>query len=200
MTGGYDCPKNLLDDRKESLQFITPLDVSFQNRTKDLFSMTIGILKNSKCKKSEQYFRDKFEIFIRLFDEHFTCHFQSHWRVTWRHTGRWTVTTDFLGDTTPPPPSITTLWRIIFTATIQWNFESAYPISPAIVFISIPLHAGVFKGVVFSPSPQTERLLTQDQHSFPRLIQSHCTCQVLLNIEPDREGGNTTLIWKLIWL
>ena len=35
-------------------------------------------LKASKSKKSEQYFRDKIEIFIRLFDEHFARHFESH--------------------------------------------------------------------------------------------------------------------------
>ena len=45
-------------------------------------------LKISKSKKSEQFFRDKFEIFICLFDEHFPRHFESHWRETWRHTGR----------------------------------------------------------------------------------------------------------------
>ena len=45
-----------------------------------------GDLKPSKSKKSEQYFRDKFEIFIRLFDEHFIRHFESHWGETWRHT------------------------------------------------------------------------------------------------------------------
>ena len=37
--------------------------------------MTIG---TSKSKKSEQYFRDKIETFIRLFDEHFARHFESH--------------------------------------------------------------------------------------------------------------------------
>ena len=26
----------------------------------------------------EQYFRDKINIFIRLFDEHFACHFESY--------------------------------------------------------------------------------------------------------------------------
>ena len=35
-------------------------------------------LEISKSKKSEQYFRDKIEIFIRLFDEHFARHFESH--------------------------------------------------------------------------------------------------------------------------
>ena len=41
--------------------------------------MTIEILKSpKKSKKSEQYIRDKIEIFIRLFDEHFARHFESH--------------------------------------------------------------------------------------------------------------------------
>ena len=31
MTGRYECSENLLDDRKESLEFITPLGVSFKN-------------------------------------------------------------------------------------------------------------------------------------------------------------------------
>ena len=48
-------------------------------------------LEISKSKKSERYFRDKIEIFIRLFDEHFARHFESHWRETWRHTGKRTV-------------------------------------------------------------------------------------------------------------
>ena len=33
-------------------------------------------LKISKSKKSEHYFRDKIEIFVRLFDEHFARHFE----------------------------------------------------------------------------------------------------------------------------
>ena len=35
-------------------------------------------LKIYKSKKSEQHFRDKTEIFIRRFDEHFARHFESH--------------------------------------------------------------------------------------------------------------------------
>ena len=61
-------------------------------------------LKISKSKKSEQYFRDKIEIFIRLFDEHFARHFESHWRETWRHTGRWTVPQISLETPSPLPP------------------------------------------------------------------------------------------------
>ena len=52
--------------------------------------------------KSEQYFRDKIQIFIRPFDKHFARHFESHWRETWRHTGRRTVPQISLK--TPPPP------------------------------------------------------------------------------------------------
>ena len=59
-------------------------------------------LKISKSKISEQYFRDKIEIFIRLFDEHFACHF--HWRETWRHTSRRTVPQISLETPPPPPP------------------------------------------------------------------------------------------------
>ena len=55
--------------------------------------MTIGTLKS-------QYFRDKIQIFIRLFDEQFARH--SHWRETWRHTGRRTVPQISLE--TPPNP------------------------------------------------------------------------------------------------
>ena len=40
----YDCSEDLLDDRKESLKFSTPLDVSSEKRTKYWFSLTIGIL------------------------------------------------------------------------------------------------------------------------------------------------------------
>ena len=59
-------------------------------------------LKISKSKKSERYFRDKIEIFIRLFDEHFARHFESHRRQTWRHTGRRTVPQ--ISVETPFPP------------------------------------------------------------------------------------------------
>ena len=48
-------------------------------------------LKISKSKKSEQYFRDKIEYFIRLLDKHLARHFESYWRETWRHTDRRTV-------------------------------------------------------------------------------------------------------------
>ena len=58
-------------------------------------------LKISKPKKSEKCFREKFEIFICLFDEHFACHFASHWRETWRHIARRTEPPISLE--TPPP-------------------------------------------------------------------------------------------------
>ena len=56
--------------------------------------MTRGTLKS-------QYFRDKIEIFIRLFDEH--C---SPFSLTWDVTSYWQAdcTTDFLGDNPPPHP------------------------------------------------------------------------------------------------
>ena len=61
-------------------------------------------LKISKSKKSEGYFRDKIEIFIRLSDEHFAHHFESHWRETWRHTARRTVPQISLETPSSPPP------------------------------------------------------------------------------------------------
>ena len=56
----------------------------------------------SKSKKSEQYFRDKIEIFIRLFDEHCSPFWKS---LTPDVTSYWQAdcTTDFLGDTSLPP-------------------------------------------------------------------------------------------------
>ena len=64
----------------------------------------------SKSKKSEQYFLDKIEIFIRLFDEHFARHFKSRWRETWRHTGRRTVPQISLET---PPKSASLIYYII---------------------------------------------------------------------------------------
>ena len=58
------------------------MDVSLQKSTKVCFSITLRALKISRSKKSEQYCRDKLEIFIRLFDEHFVRHFESHRRET----------------------------------------------------------------------------------------------------------------------
>ena len=72
---------------KNLKKLITPLDrkkylnlVFYDNRN----------LKISNSKKSERYFRDKIEIFIRLFDELFFA----------------TDTTDFLGETSPPPAGL----------------------------------------------------------------------------------------------
>ena len=70
----------------------------------------------SKSKKSEQYFRDKIEIFIRLFDEHFACHFESYWRETWRHTGRRTVPGISLE--APPPSPLCEVFNIVSTSRI----------------------------------------------------------------------------------
>ena len=74
-------------------------------------------LKISKSKKSERYFRDKIEIFIRLSDEHFARHFESYWRETWRHTGRRTVQISL--ETPPPPPPATNL----FSYATQFRFS-----------------------------------------------------------------------------
>ena len=72
-----------------------PSLVFYDNRDRDI----------DKSKKSEQYFLDKFEIFIHLFDEHFARHFESHWRETWRHTGRRTEPLiSSKTHTLPPPP------------------------------------------------------------------------------------------------
>ena len=60
-------------------------------------------LEISKSKKSEQYFRDKIEIFICLLDEHFARHFESHWRETWRQTGRRTAVPQISLETPSPP-------------------------------------------------------------------------------------------------
>ena len=72
-------------------------------------------LKISKSKKSEQYFRDKYEIFICLFDEYFVRHVESHWRETWRHIDR----------RTEPPISLETLphSRVIYNLVQReaWN-------------------------------------------------------------------------------
>ena len=60
-------------------------------------------LKISKSKKSEQYFRDKIEFFIRLLDKHLARHFESYWRETWRHTDRRTVPQISLKTPSPHP-------------------------------------------------------------------------------------------------
>ena len=55
-----------------------------------------------KFKKSEEYIREKFEIFIRLFNGNFASagHFESHWReVTSYSLEDWI--TDSLRDTSP---------------------------------------------------------------------------------------------------
>ena len=63
VTGRYECSEDLLDDRRGSLKFITPLDVSFEKSTKYWFSMTTGILAspnlwnwNSICVRSLNFY------------------------------------------------------------------------------------------------------------------------------------------------
>ena len=46
----YQCSKDLLDDRRGSLKFITPLDVSFGKSTKYWLSMTKEILTSSNLR------------------------------------------------------------------------------------------------------------------------------------------------------
>ena len=61
-------------------------------------------LKISKSKKSQHYFRDEFEIFIRLFDEHFVRLFESQWLETLPHTNRRTKPPISLAIPHPSPP------------------------------------------------------------------------------------------------
>ena len=46
----YRCSEDLLDDRRGSIKFITPLDVSFGKSTKYWLSMTTGILTSSNLR------------------------------------------------------------------------------------------------------------------------------------------------------
>ena len=77
MTGRCDCSEDLLDGRKESLKLITPLDVPSGESSNHWISMTIEVL--TKSMKSEQYIGEKFEVGIRLLDEHCApADFESH--------------------------------------------------------------------------------------------------------------------------
>ena len=58
--------EDLLDDRKKSLKRITPLDVSSEKKAQTLVFHDNRDLSIVKCKKSEKYIREKFEIFILL--------------------------------------------------------------------------------------------------------------------------------------
>ena len=104
VTGRYACLQNLLDRRKESfkIHYTTARFLPIKDQCLDSYGNKD--LKIPKSKKSEQYFRDKFEIFIRLFDEHFARHFESHWRETWRQIGRRTEPPLSLETQSPPPP------------------------------------------------------------------------------------------------
>ena len=83
-----DCSEDLLDNRKKSLKCITPLDVPFEKRAQTMVFYDNRDLSIVKFKKSEKYIREKFEIFIRLFNGNFASagHCESHWRERWRHT------------------------------------------------------------------------------------------------------------------
>ena len=65
--------------------------------------MTIETLKSPNPRNRNSNFRNKIDISIRLFDEHFARHFESQWHETWRHTGRRTEPQISL-ETPPPPP------------------------------------------------------------------------------------------------
>ena len=83
-----DCSEDLHDNRKKSLKCITPLDVPFEKRAQTMVFYDNRDLSIVKFKKSEKYMREKFEIFIPLFNGNFASagHFESHWRERWRHT------------------------------------------------------------------------------------------------------------------
>ena len=88
-------------------------------------------------KKSERYFRDKIEIFIRLFDEHFVRHFESQWRETWRHTGRRTVPQISLEKPLPPPPPLACKLYASCACCVNIKFK----VHVYSVFVWIALHS-----------------------------------------------------------
>ena len=102
VTGRYDCSEDLLDDRRGSLKFITPLDVSFEKSTKYWFSMTIEILTSPNLRNwnSMSVRNPKFLSVSSL--NTFGRYFESHWRETWRHTG--TRDASPISMETPSPP------------------------------------------------------------------------------------------------
>ena len=55
VTGRYECSEDLLDDRRGSLKFITPLDASFGKSTKYWLSMTKEILTSSNLRTGAVY-------------------------------------------------------------------------------------------------------------------------------------------------
>ena len=78
------------------------MNITFQKKYLILVFYDNRNLKISKSKKSEECFRDKIEIFIRLFDDHFARHL-----LTRNVTSYWQAdcTTDSL-ETPPPPPGL----------------------------------------------------------------------------------------------
>ena len=127
VTGRYTCPQNLLDHRNESFKIHYTTGRLLPIKDQCLDSYDNKDLKITKSKTSEQYFRDKFVIFIRLFDEHFARHFGSHgtrdvtsyWQADW--------TTDFLGDTFPQiTPAEHTIPCRASCAIILGHFEARF--------------------------------------------------------------------------
>ena len=128
VTGRYTCPQNLLDHRNESFKIHYTTGRLLPTKDQCLDSYDNKDLKITKSKTSEQYFRDKFVIFIRLFDEHFARHFGSHGRETWRHIGRRTEPPTSLETPSPksPPPSIpyhAALLVLLFWAILKHVFK-----------------------------------------------------------------------------
>ena len=123
-------------------------------------------LKISKSKKSEQYFRDKIEIFLR--------HFESHWRETWRHTGRRTVPQISLETPPPPPPPpppplgffskplIFSFWR---NTHDQYTYPLARPlmIYLQVVRTSFGFHLRECMGSSFPPPPPVMCIMFRDK-------------------------------------
>ena len=88
VTGRYECSEDLLDDRRGSLKFITPLDVSFGKSTKYWLSMIIEILTSSNLRNWNSICARNPKYLSVSSTNTFARYFESHWRETWRHTGR----------------------------------------------------------------------------------------------------------------
>ena len=141
-------------------------------------------LKISKSKKSEQYFRDKIEIFIPLFDEHFAHHFESHWRETWHHTGRRTIPQ--ISSETPfplPRPLAGPIFSVFFLTITDGERALVYrgSLYPPGMLVYFTL------GFTFSAFPSFPRHLTQistqsvSQYSCMKLTPNLLTQRLVLN-------------------